>query len=58
MLNAPRRLPNKLEYKFLGCIYFSPLSVTHDKQRDRKEATWPPPGLLVSAEVAGHGNVY
>ena len=38
MRYVPRHLPNKLEYNCLCCIpksYFSPLSVTDDKQRDR-----------------------
>jgi hypothetical protein len=34
MLYVPRHLPNKLEYKVVK-LYFSPLSVTDDKQRDR-----------------------
>jgi hypothetical protein len=33
MLYVLRHLPNKLEYKVFK-LYFSPLSVTDDKQRD------------------------
>ena len=34
MLYVPRHLPNKLEYKVFK-LYFSPLSVTDGKQRER-----------------------
>ena len=55
MLYVPRHLPNKLEYKVVK-LYFSPLSVTDDKQRDRNHpfsSSYSAGGVMVLFKVAG-----